>query len=42
MEISNNITDAVNKLKYLIKNSVNNETGIKLSMPVNKETVSIE
>ncbi len=41
MEIRNSIIDAVNKLKYLMKNSDNNGTEIKLSNPVNKEMVSI-
>ena len=37
MDISNRKTDAQNKLKYLIKNSDNNGTYIKLSNPVNME-----
>jgi hypothetical protein len=37
MDIINSTTDALNKLKNLIKNSDNNGTEIKLSNPVNIE-----
>jgi hypothetical protein len=42
MEIRNRMTDAVNKFKYLIKNSDKNGTEIKLKNPVKKEVISIE
>ena len=36
MDITNSITDALNKLKYFIKKSDNKGTDIKLSKQVNK------
>jgi hypothetical protein len=42
MDITYSITDALNKLKYLIKKSDNNGTYMKLSKQVNTVITKIE